>query len=158
MINNFSSVYDGVDFYNKLTPIPYVLYGELAFIELGVSVTFSSFPYLIVYSEIMKGDITIGRIVSYINDKDFSLAYCTKVEDKNLKTEVYMPTIERAFVDCIRLDMVCMDEGSFCDSLERYQNGGNFDYNLLIEVANYFGITKNTIDYWLEETSDFNSY
>lgn len=72
---------------------------------------------------------------------------------------VLVPTIERAIVENIKYDLEFIDEGYFCDSFERYQHTKEyFNYNLLMEVADFFKVDRAKVDYWLEESSDYNSF
>lgn len=152
--NFFGNVNQAIDFFKQLDKIDYVLCGTLALMNAGVSVERGSFPHLLHLNK--AGDkLVLYGVVGYFYSEDLKLdKYCKLLEG----TTVYVPTVERALVECIKHNMKFVDEGVFCDSLERYQHDGNFNYDLLLEVANEFSVSKEDIDYWLSETEDFNSY
>lgn len=71
---------------------------------------------------------------------------------------VLVPTIERSIIESIKTELEYIDEGVFCDTLERYTRGSDFNYDLLCEVGRCFGVGKDLIDYWIREVESFNSY
>lgn len=154
MNNFFSTIDQAIDFFKQLDKQDYVLCGTLALMSVGSSVERASYPRLLMDKE--EGNaLHLYGVVGYYYTNDLKLdKYCKKIEG----TTVYLPIVERVIVECIKHDMIFIDEGVFCDSLERYQNGDSFNYELLLEVGAEFGVDSDTIDYWLEETEGFNNY
>lgn len=141
-----------LNFFKQLDKRCYMLVGDLALVMNGYSVSSDSYPRLlsVFTTKVFK---IYGVVDYYPTDCLKEDKYCNRLED----TTVYLPTIERTLVECIKYEFMFIDEGVFCDSLERYQNGNDFNYELLLEVGIEFGVDKISIDFWLEETIDFNS-
>ena len=139
----------------KLDKKKYVLTGDSALNYCGISVTGNFLPDLMTENEIAGGFRIAGRCnYHYVPNIDYE-NYVTPLPEVPL---ILIPTRERAIAENIKYDLAFIDEGYFCDALERYQHSSLFNYELLLEVAEHFGVPKEKIDYWLEESSDFNSY
>lgn len=132
-----------------------ILTGNFALIFLGYSVTWETTPDVLTDRYELNG-IRMYRRVNYCYTPNLDKEhYVTKLKGFD---KVYLPTAERVFVECIKSDLEFIDEGYFCDALERYMHSSNFDHDKLYEVADFFGVERSKIDYWLEEASDYNSY
>ena len=132
-----------------------ILTGDCALNYLGYSVSGVYIPDVLTDIHELK-DVRVAGRVNYCYTPNLDKEhYVTKLKGFD---KVLLPTAERVFVECIKSDLEFIDEGYFCDALERYTHSSNFDHDKLYEVADFFGVERSKVDYWLEEASDYNSY
>lgn len=130
-----------------------VITGDSAFYYNGFSVTPCPPPTVFTSKEYLD-NIQIFSIVDYqytpIIDKEHYIAPMRRFP------KVYLPIMERAIVECIKFDLSFIDEGTFCDALERYQFSSEYNPKLLEEVSNFFNVDYSKVDYWIKEARDYN--
>lgn len=140
----------------RLDPKVYVLTGDSAFVYCGLSVSGIYHPDLLTVNPAFTQQLRLPGYCTYcpvpVLDTEH---YVTTMKDAPL---VLVPTPERAIVENIKYNLDFIDEGYFCDAVCRYQEGSAFNYNLLMEVADFFQVPRDKVDYWLQETEGFNSY
>lgn len=132
-----------------------VLTGDCSLMFNGVSISGSYMPYVLVDDNYLR-NMHIYNIVYY--------CYVDFIDTTHYVTPLYgnplilVSSIERTIVEVIKYKLEFVEPGSFCDSLERYQHSDKYNRELLEEVATYFKVSMADIDYWLEESIDYNSY
>ncbi len=73
------------------------------------------------------------------------------VEPSAVNPGLLIPTRERAIVDYIKLLEEYGDEGILIESLQSYLYNFSKDLPKLYEVADFFQLSRDSLDYWLEE-------
>lgn len=73
----------------------------------------------------------------------------TKLVDNGVHT----PIPERALIEWIINDHI-IDEGTFIWAMQNYLNSSDKNLPLLYEVANHFGVSRETVDYWIKEAEE----
>ena len=70
------------------------------------------------------------------------------------KTNRYLhePTKERALVETIKFHDY-FNEGILIEALQNYIRNVE-DFSLLYEVAEYFGVSRDDVDYWINEARE----
>ena len=112
--------------------------------------------YLDVYSDFPSNDgIIVDGIVSYW--------YSDSVDTENYIDHyegcVAVPTRERALAENMKANLRYVDEGTFLEALYKIVNyHPDYNYDLLLKVSNHFGVTKETLDYWISEADDYMNY
>lgn len=154
-----SLCYDRSEFYERFvyptlaTETPVVLTGNTAFVYGGISVTGSLTPDVLTDNKLLDGIIIWDRVhYCYTPNLDYT-NYVTPLGGLE---NVFVCSRERAIVESIKsnFDYILLDW--FCDGLNRYQHYGFFNYELLCEVAEFYEISKEDIDFWLEDTANYN--
>ena len=69
---------------------------------------------------------------------------------------IYVPSLERAIVEAILNLDLNMDEGFLVEALSDYTLTYT-DFTELYKVANFYNVSNETIDYWLQEGRDFDA-
>ncbi len=130
-----------------------VLTGIDALIVNGLSTTSFTVPTIFIEIKEIHQLKVAGRITYF---------YLPNIDTKNylhptpIVNRIYMPIAERAIVELIRDDLWSIDEGEFLDGLGTYISWKEkYNYKLLLEVANHFGVSKDKIDYWIKEAEDY---
>lgn len=85
----------------------------------------------------------------YVEDIDY-INYLTPLD---WCTNILVPSIERAIIECIKYDLRFTDEMYFCDVFGRFINGYSYDLSKLEEVANHFDVPMSKVNYWIEESN-----
>jgi hypothetical protein len=62
-------------------------------------------------------------------------------------------TRERAIVDYILNEKYC-DEGLLIEALKSYDEREDSDYEVLYEVADYFKLSREVLNYWIKEARE----
>lgn len=141
--------------YQGLDDKKYILTGDSAFVYNGISVSGIYYPDLLTNGDL--GYMQIHGRVSYCFVQ-YEINYRDYVSPMKDAPNILVPTPERAIVENIKTNLEFIDEGYFVDSLERFTWEKRYSYDKLIEVAEFFCVEKDIIDYWLEECEGFNSY
>lgn len=143
-------IYPNID---KKNPI--VFTGDTAMVLNGYSVSGIYIPDVLTDAIELKG-LRLAGYVNYCYVPEVGVKHYVKHFMDN--EMILLPIPERAIVENIKYKLEFVDEGYFCDALDRYQHSNSMNYELLKEVANHFNVSMEQIDYWLEESSDYNSY
>jgi hypothetical protein len=140
----------------KLDDKKYVMTGDSAMTWNGMSVMGKYTPDLITEYKEING-LRIAGLVNYFYADDVNYVdYLTPLKEY---PNILIPTRERAIVENVKLDLRACDEGYFLDTLERYVNyRETYNRTLLEEVAYVLKVPMEKVDYWIEESRDFNSY
>lgn len=91
---------------------------------------------------LLKG--TVNRIYEPHIDYNYEVELFTPCK------QLLMPTMERAFVDAIKYDLVAVDEDAFLQGLEFYVSVKGA--SRLYEAAAHLGVPKERIEYWVNES------
>lgn len=75
------------------------------------------------------------------------------VPSKN-NPDLLIPTKERAIVDYIKLQDEYGDEGILIESIQSYLRDYEEDLPKLYEVADFFKLSREELDYWLNEAKE----
>lgn len=139
----------GIDeLYKKLPKKRYVIAGELALYETGLGVNKPDTLEVLTSHSEFKHVYISGRIYyHYVQHVDFD----NYVKPHPNHPNILVPTQERALVDIILTKFDYTDEGAFCVALEQYCNNHNYELDALYEVADFYFVTRETIDYWVSE-------
>lgn len=71
---------------------------------------------------------------------------------------ILLPTPERAIVEYIFFEKWC-DEGTLIEALKTYESKDwQCDLPLLYKVAEFFGLKREVIDYWIKEAREDPGY
>ena len=73
---------------------------------------------------------------------------------RELQDNIYVPSAERAIVDTIHFLDMNYNEGSLIEALQNYSRRVNRDFTKLYEAGEHYGVTKETIDYWIKEADE----
>lgn len=138
----------------KLTVTPYVMTGISSMCYNGMSLWEVYEPELLMTIESLDNMHVEGMVhYFYAPDIDYT-NYVTPLKEFPF---VLIPSFERSIVENIKHDLRFIDEGAFLDTLERYVTGAFYNEELLYDVADYFNVSRDKIDYWVEESYGFNS-
>lgn len=78
-------------------------------------------------------------------------------DSENYLTEIspnlYLPTSERAIIDCIVWQKENMDEGFLIEALQTYQYNGH-KVEDLYECADHYLVPHEVVDYWWKEAEE----
>lgn len=66
---------------------------------------------------------------------------------------MFVPTAERAIIDCMIWQSKNYDEGFLIEALQNYQYKGHVVSDLY-EVADYFNLDRRVVDYWWHEAEE----
>lgn len=69
------------------------------------------------------------------------------------KDAFILPTVERAIVDYIRMEDI-RDEGTLIWAIQDYIDSSKYDMNKVYEVAEFYNVPKEVIDYWFNEARE----
>ena len=71
-------------------------------------------------------------------------------------SHILVPTRERAIVESI-IHLDGCDEGELVEAINTYITGKEIcDMDKLYEVADFFGLARSELEYWIEESKDYN--
>lgn len=129
-----------------------VITGQPAMIYCGLSVEYDVMPVVLTPHKDLDC-LKLAGLVWYYYCDNIKPEYETHVS--SFCNKILVPSQERAIVDCLRLSELPLDEGVFCDCLDRYQT--NPDIPKLKEVALVLGVSWDVVDYWLRESYGFNN-
>lgn len=129
-----------------------VLTGIDALVLNGVSVVPLSYPVLYTTKIEIDGIDVVGKIRYCFKDDLDTTNY---ILPNALVNNIFIPTVERAFIDLISDDLINIDEGYFLDALLMYIHSPEYNYPLLTEVAKHFNVPMETVDYWIGEAEDY---
>lgn len=79
--------------------------------------------------------------------------YCNEVDGEN---NLWLPSAERALVDTINFIEQNYIEGPLIESLQTYLSEHD-DLSKLYEVADFYKVSRDTIDYWINEAREESS-
>jgi len=80
----------------------------------------------------------------YLGDIDYN-NYVRQYTD-----DLLVPTAERALVDYIRFEKI-QDEGTLLWAMQDYLDSSNCDIDKLYEVADFYNVPREEVDYWITE-------
>ena len=124
-----------------------VLTGINALVHNGVSTSFET------SLEILTDDVRLKGVAGYCYVEELDLI--NFLQEKPTVDQVYVPTVERALIELIKHNLRYIDDGFFLEGMNMYVTSDKFNYNLLIEVANHFKVSKGAVDYWIKESEDY---
>lgn len=126
---------------------PYVICGVCALARNGL--VYANAEHLELFTEYRELDRlnTLAFAYFYNPGIDYEYELSRSVSNPLL----LLPSKERALAECIRFaDNV--DEGFLIEGLKSYLD--NFWDDRLYDVAGYFGVTREKLDYWLREARE----
>lgn len=89
--------------------------------------------------------------------KDIIFEFYHLWDNENYLTEIspnlYLPTAERAIIDCMVWQKENMDEGFLIEALQTYQYNGH-KVEDLYECADHYLVPHEVIDYWWKEAEE----
>ena len=124
-----------------------VLTGINALVHNGISTSFET------NLEILTDDVNLKGATGYCYVEELDLI--NYLQENPIVDQVYVPTAERALIELIKHNLRYIDEGFFLEGMDMYVTSDKFNYNLLIEVANHFKVSKGAVDYWIKESEDY---
>lgn len=68
--------------------------------------------------------------------------------------KLYLPTREKAIIDTIAFLDKNYNEGELIEALQNYSRMVKEDYSKLYEVADYYKVSRETVDYWINEANE----
>lgn len=68
--------------------------------------------------------------------------------------KLFIPTKERTIVDYVKLNDRYGDEGILIESLQSYLHDYGKDLTKLYEVASFYNLPKEQLDYWINEAKN----
>ena len=71
-------------------------------------------------------------------------------------SKLFIPVKERVIVDYIKLEDNYGDEGILIETLQNYLRNYEKDLDKLYEVASFYELSKEQLDYWLNEARNDN--
>ena len=72
---------------------------------------------------------------------------------KEVYPRMYVPTPERAIIDCIVWQSKNYEEGLLIEALQTYQQQGH-NVEDLYEVADFYKLDRRVVDYWWKEAEE----
>lgn len=133
---------------------PYVLTGLSALVYSGLS-SWEDFMPNVLHKDSQLPNVTLFGLVSYLYDPNLDTThYCRPLAFAPM---VYCPTRERALVENIKFNLVNVDEGAFVESMLSYVKYYSEDLDKLKEVAEFFQVPYNKVEYWIEEALDYDA-
>ena len=72
---------------------------------------------------------------------------------KEVYPRMYVPTPERAIIDCIVWQSKNYEEGLLIEALQTYQQQGH-NIEDLYEVADFYKLDRRVVDYWWKEAEE----
>lgn len=152
--NHFSKI--AIRNMNYMKDKQYVICSNTALDYWGLTLRYVSTLYVLTDKEELDDLHFLGLVVYQyspnINYTDYLIPY-----EENPK--ILFPTRERAIIETIKLGInKTIDEGTFVEALYAYKDGLYYDYNLLIQVADFFKVDRTTVDYWLEECEEVGTW
>lgn len=89
--------------------------------------------------------------------KDIIFEFYHLWDNENYLTEIspnlYLPTAERAIIDCMVWQKENMDEGFLIEALQTYQYNGH-KVEDLYECADHYLVPHEVVDYWWKEAEE----
>lgn len=131
---------------------PRVVIGEPALNYCGLGVTFYMRPCMLTpYREL--NHLFIPGVVHYHYAEVIDPFFETR--PAAFADNIRLPSQERALIDCIRLDELPLDEGTYLDAFYSYLANPNFDK--LRFVTDHLGVAWDTVQYWIDESNSYGS-
>lgn len=97
------------------------------------------------------------RIMNKVPMKDIIFEFYHLWDNEHYLTEIspnlYLPTAERAIIDCMVWQKENMDEGFLIEALQTYQYKGHKAEDLY-ECADHYLVPHEVVDYWWKEAED----
>lgn len=125
-----------------------VITGALPLVFYGLVTSSWNNATLFVTEPELEGINAYGLIAyKYISSIDTT----NYVQSSPLTKHIYIPTVERALIELIRDDCATVLESELLEALCNYTTENYYNYDLLLEVATHFDVSKSKLDYWLEE-------
>lgn len=122
-----------------------VICAHCALARVGLT-TFSP-VHLDLWTKYPSIDGVDAAIVRYLYNPNIDYEY--ELTPMNTNPLLLLPSKERALVEFIKCEKWC-DEGILIESLKTYLNWF-YNEKHLYEVAAYFQLPKETLDYWIKE-------
>lgn len=128
-----------------LVDAPMVVCAEAALNFAGL-VIFNSEHLIFQTCEKELGSRSFGYYSLYYNH---NIDYRYKIRPFKDNPNLLLPTKERALVECI-LHLDWVDEGLLIEALKDYMER-HWNEKEFYEVADHFGLDRETLEYWLKE-------
>ena len=148
MISNHhirKSVLDRRYKFDRLLEYKYIIGQNCALARVGL--TTQNAVHLDLFSDVNESDhLSNGRITYYYKENIDYEHYVTPMETNS---NLLLPTKERALVEYIQNEKWC-DEGTLIEALKTWLFAFK-DMDKLYEVADFFGLDRATLDYWIHE-------
>lgn len=134
--------------YDHLVREQSVLCGFCALARAGLT-TFNNTILALWQDQVPRYDgINFGVVVYYYKE-DIDYEHYLRADSDN--PHILIPTKERAIVEYILNEKWC-DEGMLVEALKNYLLvDPAYNMDLLLEVADFFGLDSKTLDYWIDE-------
>lgn len=101
--------------------------------------------------------LTTNPYLDRIYNHTYVYYYCNEIDTENYaikyKDSLLLPTVERAIVDYIRMEDI-RDEGTLIWAIQDYIDSSKYDMNKVYEVAEFYNVPKEVIDYWFKEARE----
>lgn len=76
------------------------------------------------------------------------------IKPTNFNPNLLLPSAERALAECIKnLDIII--EGELLEAIDTYLLFNDNNDDELRKVCNFYGVTDDVLDYWIEESKDY---
>lgn len=134
------------EIYLQNNPGDHLIVGESALARNGLMYCGNILCLYTPYIE-LDGVVRFGIITECNHFEDGY--YCTTAGRDNL----WLPSAERALVDTINFLKQNYIEGPLIESLQTYLSEHN-DLSKLYEVADFYKVPRETIDYWINEARE----
>ena len=128
-----------------VTDKEYVLCGPCALARAGLVTYSTELLYLQTSYKELDGVCTI--YITYWFYDDIDTQYCVTPGDEN--PLILHPSKERAIIEYLKCKRWC-DEGILIEALKSYLLWFRDD-DKLYKCADHFGVSRDTIDYWINE-------
>lgn len=126
---------------------PHVICGQCAVARNGL--TTQNYTHLDLFTEYEALDHLNLAIVMYYYNPSIDTEHWVKPMFTN--PNLLLPSPERAIVEYMKNEKWC-DEGTLIEALQGYEFREDIcNLPLLYEVAEFFDVPKETMDYWLNE-------
>ena len=137
--------------YDSLVTEKHVICGSCALARTGLVVfNANNLALFTTYAEFDK--FSASAVIYYYNP---DIDYEYEVTPSQTNPLLLRPSKERAIVECIKfIDNV--DEGLLIEALKNYLS--YFWDDKIYEVADHFGVSRETLDYWLQEAREDEDY
>lgn len=127
----------------------YILAGDDALYHAGLTNQPVDTPMCWTEYEDIPSGIFAVFVYYYFNPSGKDTKYATPMKTNSF---AYEPIKERAIVETIKFQEY-FNEGILIEALQSYL-GGAPNMDLLYEVADYFGVPRDDVDYWLNEARE----
>lgn len=136
--------------YDKEVKSKHVIFGQCALARNGL--TTQSTVVLTLLTDYKELDGIGTAVVTYYYKENID--YINYVHVMNTNSLLLLPTKERSIVEYIQCEKWC-DEGTLIEALKTYQFSPAFTgKDKLYEVADFFGLARKELDYWLKEARE----